>query len=249
MSKTLTGKVALVTGGSRGIGEAIALRLSQEGADVAISYASSDARAEAVVKKLKANGVRAAAFRADQADASQVRSLVKRTHEEFGKLDILVNNAGVLTLGNVGDAGADLESFDRQFAINVAAVATAVRTAAPLLSDNGRIISIGSGLGNRSTFPGMSDYSASKAAVAAYGRGWAHDLAPRGITVNSILPGPIDTEMNPEKGDFGAAQLAAIPLGRFGRPEEIAGAVAFLAGPDAGFITGISLDVDGGFAA
>ncbi len=249
MDKSLFGKVALVTGGSRGIGAAIALRLAQEGADVAISYASSDARAEAVVRELKAQGVRSAAFRADQADPRQVEALVKRTHDEFGKLDILVNNAGVLTLGHAGDAAADLASFERQYAINVRAVATAVRTAAPLMSDHGRIISIGSGLGTRTPWPGMSDYAASKAAVAAYSRGWAHDFASRGITVNAVLPGPIDTEMNPEKGDFGAAQLAAIPMGRFGRPEEIAGAVAFLAGPDAGFITGVSLDVDGGFAA
>jgi len=221
MSKPLANKVALVTGGSRGIGAAIARRLAHDGADVAISYSTSADRADALVGELKDLSVRAAAFQADQADPVQVEALVNNTARHFGKLDILVNNAGVLVVGQVGAPD----------------------------SDDGRIISIGSGAADRTPWPGVADYSASKAAVSAYTRGWARDLAPRGITVNTVQPGSIDTEMNPQHGDFAAVQKAAIPLGRYGQPEEIAAAVAFLASADASFITGISLDVDGGAAA
>lgn len=245
----LSNHVALVTGGSRGIGAAIARRLAQDGADVAIGYGTSAERAEALVTELKGLGVRAAAFQADQAVPAQVASLVKQVAEHFGKLDILVNNAGVFVVGGVGDAAPDLAAIERQHAINVGGVAAAVRAAAPLLSDNGRVITIGSGLGDHTPWPGLADYSATKAAVAAYSRGWARDLAPRGITVNTVQPGSTDTEMNPETSDFAAVQKAGIALGRFGRPEEIAAAVAFLARPDASFITGISLNVDGGLAA
>jgi 3-oxoacyl-[acyl-carrier protein] reductase len=248
LTKRLTGKVALVTGGSRGIGAAIARRLADDGADVAISYSASGDKAKAVVRELESKGVRAAAFSADQADAAQVAGLVQAVAARFGRLDILVNNAGVAVNGPVHDAG-DPAKFDRQLAINVGGVAAAVRAAVPLLPDGGRIISIGSCLGVRAPWPGMADYAATKAAVAAYTRGWARDLGPKGITVNVVQPGPIATEMNPEDGAFAEAERAFTALGRFGKPEEVAAAVAFLASPEAAYITGAALDVDGGFGA
>ena len=249
MSKKLASKVALVTGASRGIGAAIARALADDGADVAVSYSASADKAEAVVKELKERGVRARAFKADQANANEVDALVKSVVEHFGRLDILVNNAGVFVTGVVHDRANNLAELDRQFAVNVGGVAAAVRAAAPVMGDGGRIISIGSVVGGTSPFPGIADYSATKGAIAAYTRGWARDLGPRGITVNNVQPGPIDTDMNPaENGEFSQTQKTMTALGRYGTPEEVAAAVVFLASPAASYITGANLNVDGGIA-
>lgn len=246
MQNPLHGKVALITGASRGIGAAIAIRLAAEGAAVAFSYASSPGRAAQVVRDIEAAGGKALALMADQGDAAAVAAMVAQAHAHFGRLDILVNSAGVFVTGMVGDPAADLAALARQQAVNVGGVVAAVRAAVPLLSDGGRIVSIGTMFATRAPFPGIGDYAASKAAVAAYGRAWARDLGPRGITVNTVQPGPINTEMNPETSDVAAMVKQMTALGRYGQPEEIAGAVAFLVGKNAAYITGTTLNVDGG---
>jgi 3-oxoacyl-[acyl-carrier protein] reductase len=245
----LSGKVALVTGGSRGIGAATVRRLAQDGADVAFSYAASADRADALVQEIEASGRRALAVRADQAVAAEVQDLVRQVHEAFGRLDILVNSAGVFVTGTVGDPHADLASFERQLDVNVKGVVAAVRAAVPLMPDGGRIVSIGTTGAVHIPFAGAADYVASKAAVAAYGRGWARDLGSRNITVNTVQPGAIDTDMNPADGAFAETLKGLAALGRYGRPEDIAGAVAFLVDPDAGYVTGATLNVDGGQSA
>lgn len=248
MSKELKGKVALVTGGSRGIGAATVRTLASQGAAVAFSYSSSPEKAQALARELNQQDANVEAFHADAADQAQVAKLVQDVVKKFGKLDILVNNAGVFEVAN-DYTPESLAKLDRQFAVNVNAVVTAVRTAAPLLSEGGRIISIGSVIASRATFPGVADYAGTKAAVAGYSKGWARDFGPRGITVNVVQPGPINTDMNPDSGDFAAVQRGMTSLGRYGKPEEVAAAVAFLASPAASYISGTTLDVDGGFGA
>lgn len=248
-AQPLTAKVALVTGGSRGIGAAIVRRLARDGADVAFSYAASRDRAQEVVRDVEVLGRRAVAIKADQGDAAQVASFVREAHAALGRLDILVNSAGVFVTGMVDDAAADRAAFDRQLDVNVKGVAAAVRAAVPLMTEGGRIVSIGTTGAVHIPFAGAADYVASKAAVAAYTRGWARDLGPRNITVNVVQPGAINTDMNPQDGPFAETLKGLAALGRYGQPEDIAAAVAFLAGPEAGYITGATLNVDGGQSA
>ncbi|MGW6898810.1 SDR family NAD(P)-dependent oxidoreductase [Streptomyces sp. NPDC054919] len=243
MANTLGFKVALVTGGSRGIGAAVVRRLVAEGAHVAFSYSSSAAAAEALIAELQDKGVRVAAYKADQADPEQVAGLVTSVFEDFGRLDILVNNAGNAVFGRINDPEADFASLDRQLAVNVGGVIAAVRAAAKVISDGGRIISIGSTAAFYIGNPGVADYAGTKAAVAALSRGWAHDLGPKKVTVNTVHPGPTDVGQGPTD-----EVLSRIVLGRLGHPEDVAGLIAFLAGPEASFITGADIVIDGGYS-
>ena len=245
----LASKAVLVTGGSRGIGAAIVRRLARDGADVAFSYAASQDKAERLVSDIEALGRRAFAIKADQGVASEVRALVQRAHGALGRLDILVNSAGVFVTGMVGDPEADLAAFDRQIDVNVRGTVAAVRASVPLMADGGRIVSIGTTGAVHIPFAGAADYVATKAAVAAYTRGWARDLGPRNITVNVVQPGAINTDMNPADGAFAETLNKLAALGRYGQPDDIAAAVAFLVGPEAGYVTGATLNVDGGQSA
>ncbi len=243
---SIQGKTALVTGGSRGIGAAIAKRLAAEGAAVAITYAGNKAAAQATVAAIESAGGTAFAFQANAADPVSQRAGIEQAAAALGGIDILVHNAGVAEFATVAE-DTD-ETYDRQFAVNVKGLHIGTRAALPHLRDGGRIILIGS-ISGEMAFPATTVYSATKAAVAALARGWAKDLAARNILVNTVQPGPIDTDMNPADSDFAGQILSAIPLGRYGRVEEIAGTVAFLAGPDASYITGTTLNIDGGATA
>ncbi|GAA2194721.1 SDR family oxidoreductase [Micromonospora lupini] len=244
---TLDGKAALVTGGSRGIGAGIALRLAQDGADVALTYRQDATQAAAVVKQIEALGRRALMIQADNADPTAVRDAVDRTAAELGRLDILVNNAAVFLVGAVGDLGA--AELEQTIAVNVRAPYLAVRAALRHLGDGGRIISIGSNVGERAVFPGLALYSMSKTALVGLTRGLARELGPRGITVNLVNPGPTDTDANPADGPNAAAIAGFTAVGRYARPADIAATVAHLAGPEAGYVTGAVVNVDGGFTS
>ena len=247
MQARLRGKAALVTGGSRGIGAAIAVRLAREGASVAFTYYASPEKAEAVARSIEATGGVCLPICADSGDPEAVAGAVAATAEAFGRLDILVNNAGLGAPATIDQMS--LEDFDRCFAVNVRSVFVAIRAAAPLLPKGGRIITIGSVNGDRTPFQGGAAYAASKAAVAGLTRGAARDLGARGVTVNVVQPGPVDTDMNPADGPWAPAALAQLATGAFGAPTDVAALVAFLASEEAGFITGASLNIDGGYMA
>lgn len=248
MSKILEGKVALVTGGSRGLGAAVAEALADQGADVAISYVASAEKAEAVVGKLKAKGVRALAVRSDQADTAAARPLVEHVVAQFGGLDILVNNAAIAVQGKtIDDPGLDTVNLDRQWQVNVMGAVATTRAAAPVLPEGGRILFIGSLLGSRVPFSGVADYAGTKAAIAGYARGVARDLGGRNITVNVVQPGIMPTDMAAEVRDkLPAAVMDLHPIRRIATLEEVSAVVCFLAGPNAGYITGGVIDVAGG---
>ena len=247
MTQPLKSKRALVTGGSRGIGAAIVKRLAREGADVALTYTSSPDKAEEVAKEAQALGVRAIAIQADSADPAAVTAAVERAAKEFGGLDILVNNAGIAPFAPLDQM--KLEDFDRTFAINVRAVFVAAQAASKHMADGGRIINIGSTNAERMPMAGGATYAMSKSALHGLVQGLSRDLGPRGITVNNVQPGPVDTDMNPASGDFAETLKGMMALPRYGHVDEIAAMVAYLAGPEAGFVTGAHLNIDGGFSA
>jgi 3-oxoacyl-[acyl-carrier protein] reductase len=240
----LTNKTALVTGASRGIGAAIAKKLAADGAQVAITYARGADAAAQVVKEIESAGGKAIAIQADATDAKAVNAAVEKTVKTFGRLDILVNNAGTAIPKPFVDA--TLEELDQVINLNLRGVFIATQAALKHLQDGGRIISIGSCVGERNMTPGLAAYSATKGAVKMFTQGLSREVGARGITVNNVQPGPIDTDLNPAAGDWATPQIANTALKRYGHVQEVAALVAFVAGPEASYITGTSLTVDGG---
>ncbi|MFC9732237.1 SDR family NAD(P)-dependent oxidoreductase [Streptomyces roseolus] len=243
----MDGTAALVTGGSRGIGAATAVRLAREGADVAFTYVRDEAAAKEVAARIEAAGRRALPLRADAADAGDAAGAVHRAADGLGRLDVLVNNVGVGVLGPLAEL--TLADVDRVLAVNVRATFLASQAAAERLPDGGRIITIGTCMTQRVAGPGVTLYTLSKSALVGLNRALARELGARGITANLVHPGPVDTDLNPADGPYAAGQAALTAVGRFGTPDEVAAAVAYLAGPETRYVTGAELSVDGGHAA
>jgi 3-oxoacyl-[acyl-carrier protein] reductase len=246
MSK-LTEKVALITGGSRGIGAAIAKRLAADGASVAITYAKDASAASAVVQAIERDGGKAIAIQADATNARAVEAAVEKTIATFGRLDVLVNNAGTAIPKTFEET--TLEEMDRVIDINVRGVFVTTQAALKHMKSGGRIIMVGSAVGERVLVPGLVPYSATKGAVKIFTQSLSRELGSRNITVNNVQPGPIDTDLNPAAGDWAVPQKAATALDRYGRADEVAALVAFVAGPESSYITGANLTVDGGMNA
>ena len=244
MTKTLNGKIALVTGGSRGIGAAIAKRLAEDGANVALTYAGNEAAANDTVAAIKSAGGEAVAIKSNAGDPAEAASAVEKAVDAFGALDILVHNAGVLGIAPVGEGG--FKEFRRQFSVNVDGVFAGTEAAVSKIRDGGRIIVISSVNAHSMPMAGGAIYGASKAAASMLVKGWARDLGERNILVNAIQPGPVDTDMNPEDGDFAEFLAPMTALKRYAKPEEIANLAAFLASDQASYITGATIDIDGG---
>jgi 3-oxoacyl-[acyl-carrier protein] reductase len=244
MSHSLKGKVALVTGGSRGIGAAIAKRLAADGASVAITYAKDANSASIVIKAIEAAGGKALAIQADAVDVSAVRGAVEKAVAAFGKLDVLVNNAGTAIPKLFEET--TLEEMDHVINLNIRGVFVTTQAALKHMNDNGRIIMIGSCVGERNLTPGLAAYSATKGAVKMFSQSLSREVGSRGITVNNVQPGPIDTDLNPAAGEWATPQKAVTALNRYGRVDEVAALVAFVASPESAYITGANLTVDGG---
>jgi 3-oxoacyl-[acyl-carrier protein] reductase len=243
----LSGKRALVVGGSRGIGAAIALALAENGADVAFTYQNSAEKAEAVTKSIEATGRRAAAIQADSAEPEAIASAVTQAVSTLGGLDILINSAAIGYYGMIADL--DVDAYQKLMDVNVRAPMLFAKAAIPHLGEGGRIVTIGSGLGERVPFPGVTAYAVSKAALTSFTRGLSRELGPSGITVNLVQPGSVDTDANPATGDAADFQRGLTSLGRYAEPREIANAVVFLASPAASVITGAILNADAGALA
>lgn len=238
-------KVALITGGSRGIGASIVRKLAKEGITVAFTYANSRNRAEELVNEIQNSGGKAYAIQANAENVNTTKEAVEKTIEKFGRINILINNAGIFEYKMYDEA--TIEDFDRMVAVNVRSVFEGVQAVAPQMSEGDRIITIGSANANVAAFPGISLYAMSKAALAGMIRGLARDLAPKGITVNNVQPGPVDTELNPADNPHAKLVKELIALGRYGKATEIADLVAFLSSEHSSFITGASIDINGGF--